>query len=80
MKEAGVGGEEKGHCISQPQLCSFCKNIKALLHCASQHGSPASVLMAVLAEHNTTHLLWQGQTGSKRILAFYQMIGNAVEC
>lgn len=37
-------------------------------------------LMAVLADHNTTPLFWQGQIGSKRILAFNQTIRDATEC
>lgn len=37
-------------------------------------------LMAVLADHNTTPSLWQGQTGSKRILAFNQTIRDTAQC
>lgn len=65
MKEAEVEGEGKGHCISQPQLCSFCKNIKALLRCSSQHGSLASVFDGCVSrpQHNT--LAWAGSNRFK---------------
>lgn len=69
MKEVEVEGKGKGHCISQPQLCSFCKNIKALLHSTAPQ---PLCLMAMLADHNTTPL--QGQMVSKRILVFNHTI------
>lgn len=36
-------GRREGRCISQPHLCSLCKNIKAVLRCTSQHGVRAPV-------------------------------------
>lgn len=80
MKEAEVEGEGKGHSVSQPQLCSFCKNIKALLRRTSQHGSPASLFDGCVSRPRHSALLWQVQKGLKRNLAFNQIIPSVVKC
>lgn len=67
IKRLEAEGEGKGHSFSQPQLCCCCKNIKVLLH--SRTPQP-QLLMAVLADHNTTPFFWGESVDSKGMQAF----------
>lgn len=76
-----VEGEGKGHSFSQPQLCCCCKNIKVLLHCASQQDSPASAFDGCVSRPQHNALIFGEsqwiQRGCGRLINFmYSWVQN----
>lgn len=79
IKRVEAEGEGKGHSFSQPQLCCCCKNIKVLLHCASQQDSPASAFDGCVSRPQHNALIFGEsqwiQRGCRRLIKLYVQLG-----